>query len=667
MTGAMRHRQVVSGLMALMLGLFVSAPISAQTPGGKSGPLEVAPISPEMQSMAESTNVKPAPSQPQAMGRSMAAAEQNVSIIVKLENPSLAAYQGGVAGLAATNPQVTGRQLDVQSVESVQYLQYLDNEQTRFTNEVNKSAPDAQIVHQYQVAINGVSMVVPASQVGTIANLPGVEAVYPDTLQQLNTDISPGFIGADTAWKALGGQNSSGDSVLVGILDSGIWPEHPSFSDPDPTGKPYSPWSGGPFPCEFGNTAYNPNDAPFTCNNKLIGAYELIDTYKAIIGLLPTEFDSARDDNGHGTHTASTSAGNGDVEASIFGVSRGKVSGIAPRARIIAYRVCADQGCYQSDSIAAVEQAILDGVKVINFSISGGSNPYSDGVELAFLNAYAAGVFVAASAGNSGPALNTTDHRGPWVTTVAASNSNRFFVSTVTLTADNGDSLTLSGASVTDGIADADAGGLPARRPGAVHRSVRPGTFTGQIVICRRGVNARVDKGYQVAQGGAVGMLLYNPALQGLATDNHFIPSVHLENDAGASLLNFMSTHTGVMATFTAGTQAFVQGDVMAAFSSRGGPAQTLGISKPDVTAPGVQILAGHTPMPATAEGGMPGQLFQAIQGTSMSSPHVAGAAALLKAIHPDWTPGQIKSALMTSAADLGDEGRRGHARHHVR
>jgi subtilisin family serine protease len=159
-----------------------------------------------------------------------------------------------------------------------------------------------------------------------------------------------------------------------------------------------------------------------------------------------------------------------------------------------------------------------------------------------------------------------------------------------------------------------------------------------------------VAKSFNVAAGGASGMLLYNPVLQGLATDNHFIPAVHLENDDGAALLSFLASHTGVTATFTAGTAADGQGDVMAAFSSRGGPGQVLGISKPDVTAPGVQILAGHTPQPHLVDGGLPGELFQAIQGTSMSSPHVAGAAALIKALRPAWTPGQIKSALMTTA-----------------
>ena len=154
-------------------------------------------------------------------------------------------------------------------------------------------------------------------------------------------------------------------------------------------------------------------------------------TYDAVVGLLPEEFPSARDDNGHGTHTTSTAAGNARVEASVFGVPRGRVSGIAPRAHVAMYKVCGFEGCYTSDSAAAVQQAILDGVSVINFSIAGGANPYSDAVELAFLDAYNAGVFVAASAGNSGPGANTTDHRGPWVTTVAASTQRRSFVSQV--------------------------------------------------------------------------------------------------------------------------------------------------------------------------------------------------------------------------------------------
>lgn len=521
------------------------------------------------------------------------------------------------------------------------------------------------VIHRYNKVFRGASLFLPESNLGLVADLEGVTGIYLDQLLELDTEVSPHFIGAPTAWSALGGQSSAGEGVIVGILDSGIWPEHPSVSDPDPLGNAYAPppvvpgsngyGGGGPrSTCDFGNTAWNASDAPFTCNNKLIGAYSFIDTYKIFSGLIPSEFDSARDDNGHGTHTLTTAAGNAGVSASLLGVPRGTVSGVAPRAHVIAYKVCGDTGCFSSDSVAAVEQAILDGVDVINFSISGGGDPYNDIVSLAFLAAYDNGVLVSPSAGNSGPGPNTVAHREPWTLTVGASTTDRHFLSTVTLTA-GGDTLMLEGASVTDGVSTPTSVVLASDfGDGLCLTPFPPGTFSGEIVICERGAIARVAKSFNVAEGGAGGMLLYNPVLQGLATDNHFIPSVHLENDAGILLLDFMSTHTGVTATFTPGTATTVQGDKMAAFSSRGGASQSLGISKPDVTAPGVQILAGNTPLPATVSGGQPGELFQSIQGTSMSAPHATGSAALLAALHPDWTPGEIKSALMLTALTDG-------------
>jgi uncharacterized repeat protein (TIGR01451 family) len=521
-----------------------------------------------------------------------------------------------------------------------------------------ETATGGTIVHRYNKIFKGVSLVLPGDKVEKAAALSGVTGIYLDRLQQPDTDVSPTFIGATTAWAQLGGQENAGEGIVVGVLDTGIWPEHPSFSDPDPSGKPYDP-PGGSYDCDFGNTAWNPNDAPFTCNNKLIGAYTFLDTYRAVVGLVrydPVtnlgEYDSARDDDGHGTHTSSTAAGNGGVAATMLGVDRGIVSGIAPRAHVVMYRVCALNGCYNSDSMAAVEQAIVDGVDVINFSISGGSAPYSDIVELAFLNAYENGVFVAASGGNDGPGADTVNHRGPWTMTVAASTHNRTYAANVTLNADNGDELVLDGVSITGGytgdvVLAADYGDALCLNP------FPAGTFDGQIVACERGIIARVTKSYNVAEGGAGGLILYNPVLQGLSSDPHYIPSIHIENDAGAALLSFMAAHTGVVGTLSGGITSPAQGDVMAAFSSRGGPGQTLGVSKPDITAPGVQILAGNTALGvAQGPGGMGpfGELFQAIGGTSMSSPHIAGSAALIKAMHPDWTPGQIKSALMTTA-----------------
>lgn len=573
---------------------------------------------------------------------------RDVGVIVRLADDSLASYRGGVAGLRATSPRALGaKRLDMGSPDSQRYLAHLDTRAQAFAARLNAAVPNARVSHQYRAGFNGMALRIPSSRISAVAALPGVAEVYEDALLQPLTDASPAFINAPALWGALGGQAAAGEGVIVGVLDTGIWPEHPSLSDPDPGGNPYTPLPGPARPCQF-NTGANAG-AAFACNNKLIGARRLLATYDALVGLLPSEFTSARDDNGHGTHTATTAAGNRQVAAAIYGRALGTVSGIAPRARVMAYKVCGDQGCFSSDSVAAVNAAIADGVDVINFSISGGGNPYSDPVSIAFLGAYDAGLFVAASAGNSGPGPNTTDHREPWTTTVGASTTNRQFQSVLTLTSTDGASLVLRGASLTNGVAPAAPLFVPATDT-LCAGTFASGSLSGKVVLCQRGGNARVDKSYRVSLGGAVGMVLYNASLLGLATDNHFIPSVHLEVDAGNALKTFVAAHPNVSAAMTAGSAAPAQGDVMAPFSSRGGTALSLGIAKPDVTAPGVQILAGTTPAPATMLGGFPGQLFQAIQGTSMSSPHVAGAAALLLALHPNWTPGQVKSALMTTA-----------------
>jgi subtilisin family serine protease len=577
------------------------------------------------------------------------------SVIVKLKGSSLASYQGDIIGLPATSPEVIGKgQVDLQSPASKEYFNYLGMQHEAFKVGVSR-IQGAKVTYDYKVVMNSVAVVLPADQVASLSNQPEVEAIYPDQLVHTDTDNSSTFIGAPTLWTSLGGQEMSGEGVIVGVIDTGIWPEHPSFSDPDPSGKAYNPPpaapSGQPRQCNF-SSGSNPGPA-FTCKNKLIGAYRIMSTYDALIGAEPG-YTSARDADGHGTHTSSTAAGNAGVQASIYGVSRGMVSGISPRSYVIMYKALGNQGGFDSDLAAAAEQAINDGVNVINYSVSGGSSPYAEATELAFLDDYNAGIFVAASAGNSGPAPETTDHRGPWVTTVAASTQNRAFANTVTLTADGGASLNLSGASITQGV-----GPAPVVVPASDVQCNNPfaaGSVTGKVVVCERGVSGRAQKGYNVLQGGAVGMILYNQAanVTDVETDNHYLPATHIQYTSGLSVLSFISSHTNVQATLTEGAKVAAQGDVMASFSSRGGPGQTLGVSKPDITAPGVQILAGASPQhlsPADDPAlGPQGESFQAIAGTSMSSPHIAGAAALLKAKHPGWTPGQIKSALMTTA-----------------
>lgn len=573
---------------------------------------------------------------------------RDVPVIVRFEGEALASYRGTLPGLRATAAQATGlSRVDARSVDSQRYLAFLNARQDGFAAQLRSTIPTARVSHRYTMAMNGMAVIVPATRISALAALPGVVGVHEDKLLQPDSVSNPVFIGAPALWTRLGGQGSAGEGIVIGVLDSGIWPEHPSLADPDPSGKRYAAPPGPARACEFG-TGARPGPA-FSCNRKLIGARRFMATYDALVGLLPTETTSARDDDGHGTHTATTAGGNRNVEASIFGTPFGIVSGVAPRAHVMVYKVCGASGCYGSDSAAAVNQAILDEVDVLNFSISGGSSPYTDPVSLAFLDAYEAGIFVAASAGNSGPAADTVDHREPWVTTVAASTSSRQYQAALTLRAASGPSLVLSGASVTPALATPAAVVVPTADPLCLS-AFSPGSVAGKVVVCQRGGNGRVEKSYNVQQGGAVGMILVNPTPNSVGADSHFVPTVHLQNTEAALLDAFLAAHAGVTATLTAGTVTDAVGDVMATFSSRGGPGLALGVAKPDVTAPGVAVLAGDTPSAATRTSGAPGQLFQAIQGTSMSSPHVAGAAALLKALRPAWTPGQIRSALMTTA-----------------
>lgn len=595
--------------------------------------------------VAKSATSRIAETDPALLGRSDATP---IDVVVKLDHDPLATYSGTVDGLAATSPAVTGDALSLDAPAEQAYEGYLAGQEADFAADLAAAVPGASVVGEpLRVVYGGVRVTLPANRVADLLAVDGVVAVQQNALRQPLTDSSTDFIGADTLYPGLGGTSNAGAGVIFGVLDSGAWPEHPSYEDLGNLAAPPAKADGTPRTCDFGDNPLTPEDDPFVCNNKLISGEAFLDAYLSAVSDPVEIYRTARDSNGHGTHTGTTSAGNAVASAPVLGVDQGPINGVAPGAWVAVYKVCGQLGCFSTDSAAAVEQAVLDGVDVINFSISGGTNPLTDVVELAFLDAYAAGVFVAASAGNEGPGASTANHLAPWTTTVAASTQTREFQSALTLTSTDGASLVLTGSSITDGVdastpvvlSSATAVGDLCDTP------VPAGTFTGVIVACKRGGNGRVEKGFNVSQGGAVGMILYNPALADTETDNHWLPTVHLAD--GTEFLAFFNGHPNVSASFTSGAKVDGTGDVMAAFSSRG-PAGLF--IKPDVTAPGVQILAGHTPTPETPLEGPPGNYFQAIAGTSMSSPHVAGAAILLKAMHPDWTPGQIKSALMTTA-----------------
>lgn len=571
--------------------------------------------------------------------------------IVRLVEAPAAVYEGDIAGFPATAPR-NGAKYDSSTDAARRYTAELARRHDAVLGRVGAAGRK---IYSYTTSFNGFAATLTLAEARALAALPEVAAIEPDRLQRKATDNSSRFLGlTDPDGGLRADLGLDGEDIVIGVIDTGIWPEHPSFSDqadladrPGSSGKrlrvyddPPRSWHGA---CH-GGEGWSSDD----CNNKLIGARYFLRGFE-MHDVVKVDYRSARDADGHGTHTASTAAGNALVPASIYGVSRGLVSGIAPRARVAAYKaIWNDEGGFTSDLVAAIDAAVADGVDVINYSIGSDTPGFTGADDIAFLIANASGVFVATSAGNAGPGASTigSPSADPWVLTVGASTQDRTFQGGVTL----GNGVTYHGASVTNGTATrpivdaADAGSelCEIGRLDAV-------AVAGKIVLCLRGGNARVDKSRAVQVAGGVGMVLYNPTdAQALVTDNHWVPSVHVTYTDGLAIKAYIETAgAGATASIEPGTTAPAAGSVMADFSSRGENGADANVLKPDITAPGVNILAGNTPTPFL---GSPGQLFQSISGTSMSSPHMAGLAALLIEAHPTWTPDQVKSAFMLTA-----------------
>jgi subtilisin family serine protease len=570
-------------------------------------------------------------------------------VVIMIDDP-VVQYEGDIGKLKATKPDKGGK-INPNSAHVKKYVDYLENSHDKALKSVGASPRDK--IYSYSYAVNGFAAVLFPSEAEELAKVPGVASVKEDVMRYKTTDSTADFLGL-TGPAGAYAKGYDGEGVVVGVIDSGIWPEHPSFAD-DGSFAPLPEYAG--VACEFGNTAHNPDDAPFTCNNKLLGARQMLDTYRLLIGADPDEFDSARDDDGHGTHTASTAAGNAGVEASIYGIPRGTVSGIAPRARVIAYKGLGNLGGFGSDLAAAIDQAVADGVDVINYSVGGGPS-LTGADDIAYLFAADAGVFVATSAGNSGPGDYTMGGPAsvPWITSVGASTQTRFFQATAVL----GDGSEYTGASVTPGtgvlpLVDAEFAGGDLCIPGTLD----PGVVAGNIVLCRRGAIARADKSLAVFQAGGAGMIMYNNSDDdNLFTDTHWVPSVHIDNTPGLAIKAYIASAAEPTAQIIG--EQISEWDAapsMTIFSSRGPNPVAEDIIKPDITAPGIQILAGNSPFPDP--GAFPGELYQAIAGTSMSSPVVAGVFALIKQAHPDWSPAMAKSAIMTTAyQDVRDNDR---------
>ncbi|XP_010920139.1 subtilisin-like protease SBT1.6 [Elaeis guineensis] len=519
------------------------------------------------------------------------------------------------------------------------------------------------LLHVYDTVFNGFSASLHPDRAAELARHPAVIAVFEDRLRRLHTTRSPQFLGLRTQ-VGLWSNSDYGSDVIVGVLDTGVWPERRSFSDRN-LGPVPSRWRGA---CETG-----PGFPASLCNRKLVGARSFSkghDSNAAVggAGINGTvEFRSPRDADGHGTHTASTAAGRYAFRASMSGYAAGVAKGVAPKARIAAYKVCfKGAGCFDSDILAGFDRAVADGVDVISVSIGGGDGVaapyYLDPIAIGSYGAVSKGVFVSSSAGNDGPTALSVTNLAPWLTTVGAGTIDRTFPAEVVL----GDGRRLAGVSIYSGKPLAAGAMLPVVYPGksgglsaslCMENSLDPKLVQGKIVICDRGSSPRVAKGVVVKEAGGAGMILANGISngEGLVGDAHVLPACSVGSDEGDALKAYVSSAANPTATIAfKGTVVGVKpAPVVASFSGRGPNGLSPEILKPDLIAPGVNILAAWTDAvgPTGLDSDGRKTEFNILSGTSMACPHVSGAAALLKSAHPGWSPAAIRSAMMTTAS----------------
>ncbi len=559
-------------------------------------------------------------------------------------------------------------------------------------------------LYSYGYTFNGFAVSLNEQQAAKLKSRRGVVAVWKDHLRHVETANSPTFLGLTNP---VGGLTAdlglSGEDVIIGIIDSGITQEHPSFSErrqlepprlcrgvfgdsllglflcrrfdteSEPEyGPPPDSWNGV---CEAGE-----NFGADACNNKLIGARFYRAGFDQISTRDVNEFDSPRDADGHGTHIASIAAGN-PVSATLFGASIGTVSGMAPRARIAVYKACwlEPEGfrsvCSVADLQQAIEDAVEDGVDIINYSISDSQDSLDDPDDLALLAAANAGILSVVAAGNGGPMAETILGPGgtPWVlTTGATSRAGEKFEEAIRI--NEPESIAGNYASreaaftpslrevgpitgvlelVNDDFLGFESDGTLGTFNDGCEPFVNSASVQGRVAFIQRGLCTFQKKVENAQSAGAIAVVVFNnqgdPILMGGVRNSVTIPAVMIGEADGILLRDRIATGESVEVTLDQSVLFSVadSGNAVDSFSSRGPNLTDLNFLKPDVVAPGVNILAGQTPDVAN---GIRGELFQYLSGTSQSVPHVAGIAALIKEMHPEWSPAAIKSALMTTA-----------------
>jgi len=529
----------------------------------------------------------------------------------------------------------------------------------------NERAKDS-IFYSYKRYINGFAATLEEKEAAEIEKHPNVLSVFENQPRKLHTTRSWNFLQLEgiggiqdnSAWKTA----RFGEDTIIGNLDTGVWPESKSFSD-EGMGPIPSRWRGI---CQKGGFKDH-----FRCNRKLIGArYFNKGIAAGAGGHLNISYYTNRDSDGHGSHTLSTAGGNFVAGASMLGNGNGTAKGGSPKARVAAYKVCwtarNTSSCFDADLMAAFDAAITDGVDVLSVSVGGGpAEFFRDGISIGSFHAVKKGITVVCSAGNEGPSAGTVTNVAPWIFTIGASTLDREFASYVAL----GNKKKIEGTSLSGAlrhakfyplISSTDAKAANATAEEALlcqAGGLDPTKVKGKILLCTRGQNARVDKGRQALLAGAVGMILTNDESNGneLLSDAHVLPASHIKYSDGQQVLAYIKSTKNATAYIApvkteVGTKP---APLMAAFSSRGPSLVEPTILKPDVTAPGVSILAAYTEATSPTEEITDKRRipFNIVSGTSMSCPHVAGIVGLVKTLHPDWSPAAIKSAIMTSAS----------------
>ncbi|KAL5709396.1 hypothetical protein ACHQM5_020092 [Ranunculus cassubicifolius] len=503
---------------------------------------------------------------------------------------------------------------------------------------VGSAAAPIALLYSYKRSFNGFVAKLTEDQVQKMKGMMGVVSVFPSEKKQLHTTRSWDFIGFAPSVN----RTTVESNVVVGMLDTGIWPESASFSD-EGFGPPPIEWKGA---CT--------GTKNFTCNNKVIGA-----RYYRSEGQEVSDGDivSPRDSEGHGTHTASTAAGREVTDASLLGLATGTARGAVPSSRIAVYKICWSDGCADADILAAFDDAIADGVDIISLSV-GGSFPldyFEDPIAIGAFHAMKSGILTSNSAGNSGPNPSSISNFSPWSLSVAASTIDRKFVTKLGL----GSGKVYEGVSVnTFTLSDKEypliyGGDAPANdSDGSESRYCYNGTLdkslvTGKILLCDE-----LSEGDGAVSAGAVGTVMADTRDSDLAFVFQ-LPATYLNVADGGNISKYINTTSNPTANIFKSVEAKDPlAPLTVSFSSRGPNPITPDILKPDITAPGVDILAAWSQGTTVTGSAVDTRVvpYNIISGTSMSCPHVTGAAAYVKSFNPTWSPAAIKSALMTTA-----------------